>query len=31
MYNKVLLYILEYYLLSELGFTDVIAIRKKIE
>ena len=30
MYNKVLLYILEYYLLSELGFTDVIAIRKKL-
>ena len=30
MYNKVLLYILEYYLLSELGFTDIIAIREKL-
>lgn len=30
MYNHVLLYILEYYLLSELGFTDTVAIRKKL-
>lgn len=30
MYNKVLLYILEYYLLCELGFTDTAAIRKKL-
>ena len=30
MYNEVLLYILEYYLLSELGFTDTVAIRKKL-
>lgn len=30
MYNKVLLYILEYYLLSELGFTDIIAISEKL-
>lgn len=29
-YNKVLLYILEYYLLSELGFTDTVAIKKKL-
>lgn len=29
-YNKVLLYILEYYLLSELGFTDAVAIREKL-
>lgn len=29
-YNEVLLYILEYYLLSELGFTDIVEIRKKL-
>ncbi len=30
MYNEILLYILEYYLLFELGFSDTVAIKEKL-